>query len=474
VSFLFFVVAAVALIWGLNLALRVSPLLACGLYLVIAGCTGYEFFHFTVGGVTLSLDRIALLGTIGAFFVQQKLGRTSCKPIAFPDLALFAFFGLLIGNTYAFGLQSTDPEQVAILPHLIQGYVIPLVLYGIGYCATVHEKGINRLYGILAAFGIYLSLTALFEIAGVWELVFPKIVADPERGIHFGRARGPFLQSVRLGMYLWVGMAAVWIPLVWRGIWGRHGRILGVCLTPLFLAALAATLTRSVWAGTALAALVLVLLTLSGRPRRAVVWSMFAVAIVAALFIRGGWTSFQRETGAVETKQSTHMRAVFAYVSWLMIKEKPLQGHGFGHFPHKKDDFLNDRRTDLEMESIRGYIHHNTFLSILVELGVFGLLFFAVVVSCWTCRAWRLWRDWQAPDWMRGQALLLLLFLPYYALQMMFHDVSYSPMENGLLFLMAGLTSSLFVMRGHRTEQPIPRPMTACRRPPWRSALGAE
>jgi O-antigen ligase len=251
-------------------------------------------------------------------------------------------------------------------------------------------------------------------------------------------------------MYLLVGLAAVWIPLVWRGIWGRPGRVLGICLSPLFLVAVLATLTRSVWVGTALAALVLFALTLSGLPRRAVILAMVGAGMVTAMFVHEGFNSLNREYGAAATKQSTNMRLVFAYVSWLMVKEKPLTGFGFGHFPHKKDRYLDDRQTNLDMESVRGYIHHNTFLSIVVELGIFGLLLYVGVLSSWLRRAWCLWNDWQAPAWMRGQALLLLLFMPFYFLQMLFHDVSHSPMENGLLFLLAGLTSSLFAMRGQR------------------------
>jgi hypothetical protein len=47
---------------------------------------------------------------------------------------------------------------------------------------------------ILGVFGLYLSVTAVFEITKQWSLVFPGFIGDPKIGIHFGRARGPMLQ----------------------------------------------------------------------------------------------------------------------------------------------------------------------------------------------------------------------------------------------------------------------------------------
>jgi O-antigen ligase len=372
----------------------------------------------------------------------------------------------LIGNTFAHDWRNDDPDQVAILPHLIEGYLIPLLLYWIGRRAVVNQRGVDRVYALFAVFGIYLAGTAVLEIIGAWGLVFPKFIADPDRGIHFGRARGPFLQSVRLGIYLLAGLASLWIPLIWRGVWGRGGQLLAACLTPLFLIALFFTYTRSIWLGTALASIILFAMTLYGRPRRAVILAILGCSVALLLVVQEGFTSFQREYGAAETRQSTQMRAVFAYVSWMMFQDKPLTGHGFGHFPRVNQPYLNDRQTTMQLNSIRGYIHHNTFLSQLVELGVVAFLLYVGMLTAWGRQAWQLWRDVAAPAWMRGQAVLFLLFLCHFATQMMFHDVSYSPLENGLLFFLAGLTSSLCWIRSPAS--------TVRRQPAWQSRLSTD
>ncbi len=43
------------------------------------------------------------------------------------------------------------------------------------------------MFGVL---GSYLAFTALFEVAHLWQFVYPKFISDPTLGIHFGRARG--------------------------------------------------------------------------------------------------------------------------------------------------------------------------------------------------------------------------------------------------------------------------------------------
>lgn len=414
-------------------------------YLLVASAVGYEIFNFNVG-ITMSLDRLMLLVLIGSFGWHWWRRKTAARDIPASEILLFSFIGLLLLNTFTNDWRRSGEDQVPILQHMIEGYVIPLILYWIARRSVISSKSMDRVYILLGCFGIYLSFTALCEIAGVWSLVFPKQIANPDLGIHFGRARGPFLQSVRLGIYLLVCTFATWIPLVWRKRWGREGQLVGFLLFGLSSAAIFATYTRSVWMAFAISGFIVALMTFTVFMRRLVI-----VAAVAACMLlvvsRGNLVSFQREFDVQETKESTEMRAVFAYVSWLMFKDKPMTGHGFGHYPHKNRPYLNDRATQLQLESIRGYIHHNTWLSLLVELGIVGFSLYLALFIAWGRRAWLLFKDHAAPQWMRGQALLFILFLVSYAIQMVFHDVSYSPMENGLLFLMAGLTCGICSMR---------------------------
>ncbi|MCA9189118.1 MAG: O-antigen ligase family protein [Pirellulaceae bacterium] len=441
---LFAIIAAiVGLVWGTYFVLRGSLVVGSTLYLIVASVLGYDFLHFDVGGISMSMDRLLLLWAIGSFAVQWRLGRTTPKPITRDEIIMFSFFGLLCFNTFTHDFRNHDPGQVPIVQHLINGYLIPLILYWIVRQSTVTRRDVEVSQLLMIVFGVYLAFTAFFEVTQTWSMVFPKYIADPTIGIHFGRARGPFLQSVRLGVYLTAAWFMAWMLLNWQGRFGRRGQLIGIVLLPIFLGSLYVTYTRSVWMGVALIVALTTFATLHGRTRWAAIACMMFAGLAVVAVKGDKLVSFQREYSAAETRESTSMRGSFAYVSWLMFKERPISGFGFGHFSRENQRFLNDRALPLRHEAIRGYIHHNTFLSLLVDLGLFGLLLYGLLLYRWGRGAWQLWCNQRAPDWMRSHGLLMLGFMIAYMVQMLFHEVSYSPMENGILYLLAGLTAAL-------------------------------
>ena len=76
-SAIYFIAALVAIVWGAIFLLRGSLVGGCLAYLLVAACFGYEFLHFTVGPVPLTLDRVALAILLAAYLVQRWLGHTA-------------------------------------------------------------------------------------------------------------------------------------------------------------------------------------------------------------------------------------------------------------------------------------------------------------------------------------------------------------------------------------------------------------
>ncbi len=99
---------------------------------------------------------------------------------------------------------------------------------------------------MLAGLGVYLGVTGVLEITGQWWAVFPAHIADPNVGLHFGRARGPMVHAVSFGLYLGIGLLAAWL---WQWRFGRLGRLLLLLPAPIMLAGLYGSYTRSVWMG---------------------------------------------------------------------------------------------------------------------------------------------------------------------------------------------------------------------------------
>lgn len=442
-SFLIFILAIIGVVWGAVLALRGSPILGCIVYLIAASCFSAHFWSIDAAGLTWSIDRFFMAFLLIAAVVQWRLGNFDFKSLTRADWLLGCFLALLVFRTFTSDWRTIGPDKDSILIHLVNGYGIPLAILLIARHVRLDERKLRWVYAALACFGVYLAATALAEGTRAWGLVFPSYIADAQLGTHFGRARGPMLQSARLGMYLIICAAATVALFTWSGKWSRGAILLAAVLFPLYLAAVYFTYTRSVWLGFALALFLAMMATLHGRWRAMVV--MGALGAMALVVMAKGeeLVAFKRETSAAETAESTYMRASFAYVSWLMLQDRPLAGVGFGQFPKESTHYLGDRTSSMRLESIRGYIHHNTYLSVLVEIGIFGLVLLLAIYFLWTRQAWQLWSDGSLPFWVRAHGLLFLAVIAPYFLQMLFREVSYSPIENGIIFFLAGTTGSL-------------------------------
>lgn len=440
--------AVAGAVWGAVLLLRGSLVAGCLAYFLLLTCFGRNFLQFDVGGITLSLDRLFLVFLVGSYAVQWRLGRIRYKPLEKLDWLVLGFVGLLTASTAVgkvFGAETpvdpANPDAASIVQHLINGYLIPLSLYWIARQSPLSERALAGVLGFLTVFGIYLAATGLAEFFGQWALVFPRYIADPKIGLHFGRARGPMVQSVSYGFCLGACWLASWL---WRERLGRAGQLAILAASPLFAAAVFCSHTRSVWIGVGLSVLVVLGLTLRGAWRPLALAALVVGGCVLVLPNLERIVSLERgDNSASQTRDSANFRKSFAYVSWRMFQDSPFLGVGFGQFTMAKLPYIHDRGVDLRLEPIRDWSHHNTYLSLLTEVGAIGLALFLALLAGWTRRAWRLARDPASSPAARRQGMLLLATLGIYIVQAMCHELSFSPIDNSLLFLMAGLAVGL-------------------------------
>lgn len=431
-------IASIAgLIWGLILASRGSLLLGCVLYLIAVCVFGPYFLSFDLAGITLSLDRLYFVGLVGAYVIQRHLGQTDPKPLGYIDLALFLFIGVLGLSAFTHDYHVVSKGSVPIVQHLINGYLIPLVVYWIARQAKLDERELNRVLAALTGFGLYLAVTGILEAMHQWSLVFPHYIADPKLGLHFGRARGPMVHSVSYGLYLDTCLlaAGLWIARMKQ----RGSQVSVAMLIPLFLAAVFLTKTRSVWLGAATGTLIILAIVLRGRTRVAIIGGAMAACLLVILAKGDAILGLQREGTVQMTRESAQMRKVFTYVSWRMFQDRPIWGVGFGHFAHEKLPYLTDQRSQLNLESIRDYVHHNTFLSILTETGLIGLTVLLVVLLGWTSVGFNLTQCPRAPPWMRTHGLLLLGMLGIAVWQMLGHEITFTSIDQSLIYCLAGI-----------------------------------
>ena len=434
------IVGVAACIWMVAYARRGELLPACALFLVVNAAFGHLFWTMRVGPLPLALDRLMLVGLAGMFAYHWKVGRIDRRPLSTADWIYIALIAWFAFRTFSTDFTYRDSDGITPWWHLTVAYLSPAALYVVARGAPKTERSLTFVYGTLAVFGVYLAATAVLEIAGQWSLVFPRHIADSEAGLHFGRARGPTGSAITLGVYLCVALAAAWL---WRDRLGRVGQLAVVLALPLFLVGAYFTYTRCIWLAVALVAMVLLAARLPLKLRPVVI----GVVILSGMFVATTrWDSLVNFTGgrsAAHTRDSTYMRASFAYVSWQMFLDRPLAGCGLGQYTHAKDDYLGDRSTSLVLESIRSERNHNLFLSILAETGIVGLSLYLALLAVWARSAYGLYRSDSAPCWARRQGLLMLATLAAYVPVALFQPASHINIVQMLLLFQAGLTMGL-------------------------------
>jgi O-antigen ligase len=439
------VVAAVfglaAAVWGVIVARRGSLLAGCGLVLIVGYVLGHDFWNVRVGPLPVTFDRLLLIGLFAAFVVRWRFGYFSFRSMTGTDWVLVVLLALLTTSALFSGQPEFTDGVTSKWGRLMASFLLPAVVYAIVRQIPITQRQWTHLLFALTGLGVYLAVTAAFEVAGWWSLVFPHYIADPNLGIHFGRARGPELNAVSLGLYLTVCATCAWLALPQaRRRWQQLALLIAL---PLMAAGVFFTYTRPTWIGFATSGLVIAGFQM---PRRWRVPALVGSVVAGTLLAIVSWShlmGIHREGTVEDSEHSVAQRESFAYVSWKMFRDHPVLGVGFGRFFDQKLPYLSDRSQQIELESIRPLHHHNTFLSVLTETGIVGVAAFIAVFIAWGRAAWGLATNTSAMPWVRAQGVLMLALVANFWSSALFHDLTLLPPQEMMLFLFAGLTVNL-------------------------------
>lgn len=435
-------VGVVVLLLVAQLAPRLPAIVQAVSVVAIGYVLGYEVWHADVGPIPLTLDRLALVGLVGMSLRRWWIGQTPTPDPIGLDWAI----GLVCGWLAISCVLNKAPDTVELptspIFRLVVSFWAPAALYAVLRTSVIDARAARQLMTGLALLGVYLGVTALQEVMQVWSLVFPRYISNPDLGLHFGRARGPALNSVSLGVHLSVCAAAAWLliprasrpmQLFWFGSCAVMA--LGVLLT----------YTRTTWLGLAGAVVCVMCLQLP-KPWRLPTFATTCVLGVLLLVVgKDAIVGLKREDSAEVSAHSAQQRLAFAYVSAEMVKDSPLWGVGFGRYYDKKLPYLTDRRQWFELESIRDLHHHNTFLSLLVETGMLGLTAYLAMLGGFGWIGWRLAHDPAVPDECNRLGLLLIGVVVNYLPSALGHDLTLVHSEQWLLFTVAGAATGCWV-----------------------------
>lgn len=323
-----------------------------------------------------SPQRVLLVGAVIGALVRLAAGR-------WPPLRGHAVYVLLaLATAYALGSAAaagtlTEKDEFF---RLFDAYgLLPFAIFAIAPTAFGTPERRQLLLAVGVGMGLYLGLTALLETVGPKALVFPGYINDPTVGIHFGRARGPFVEAVTNGSALFACgvMAAVAVAL-WRS---GPARALACATALLCSAGLLLTLQRSVWFGAAVS-LVIVMIAFAEVRRRALpILVLAALAVGAAVAVVPSSKLRERANDS----ETVWARKNLNRAAWNVVQAHPLVGAGWGMFvPLTEHGDYFVQADDYPLVGVGNDVH-NQLLANAAELGLVGatVWLLALALAVW-------------------------------------------------------------------------------------------
>lgn len=307
--------------------------------------------------------------------------------------------------------------------------VFPLILFATAPLFFDRPRHRDLLLKLLTLIGVYLGCTGIIEMVAV-ELAFPRYIANPELGMMFGRARGPFLAGDAMGVSAAIcGFAGV---LLFARVRTSGWRILGVIALVTGLTTTALSLTRATWFGAAVGMLVGGLMIPRLRKWIPIAFgAVVAAAVVALLAIPGVSDIFAsrfNDQTSVDDRLGSNSAAM------ALLHDLPWTGIGWRRFyPDGADWFrISD---DFAMNNVVVEVH-NVVLSRAAELGIPAAVVF---VAIWAFGPLRTFLSRTRGDLFGWRALGAAAFATWAVTGMM--GPMAIPFPNYLAWLLAGVAA---------------------------------
>lgn len=347
------------------------------------------------------------------------------------------------------GFETRSP--VTVHYRLIGGYLFPFTIFGLVLHGFRGEQHLRRISAFFLFIGVYLTLTGWAEQFKIWALVWPRFIADSTVGIHFGRVRGPFVQSAAMGLAL---IYCYFNNLILARQSSGVTRWLIYAVNVLMLPVIFWTKTRSVW----LAFLLCALLWFAYSRRRTVraVWvsALVTLTTVVGIVNMENFLSSQREKGGFTDVEPILVRLGLAQISFNMFAERPLLGVGFGHFRDHAPMHAQDPSSPFYAFATTA-MEHNNFLSIMTETGAVGVVLYVLMLVLIIRPSFQLWRKLPptAPGFINRDLVVLYWILALaYLTDGFLRETSDNPFANSLFF---GLSAAIVALNNLLGPRPL-------------------
>ncbi len=377
-------------------------------------------------GMPFGIDRLVVLigvaATLAAAARDPEI-RLVARPV---HLALVAATGWAVCSALMVGTLTDTAAAYALMDRF---GIVPFLAFFVAPYAFRSLAARLALVKTLVLMGLYLGATAVFEEIGPNALVFPRYILDPAVGLHFERARGPFVEASANGLVL--VMCAVACALGFHQLRGRW-RPTCVAAGALCAVGVALTLTRSAWLALVLGGAAA--LTYAPRLRRFLLPAAggLVLVVMAIIILVPGFAGSAQERA--EDRSPVWDRQNLVSASVRIVEQEPLTGIGWARYAADSPEYF--RQPDGIPMQGEGLVVHNVPLLYLTELGIpgFALWLLGAVVALVGPLLRRM------GGVMSGWQTAHLAMLVAWTTVAMFAPLAQS-LPNLLLFLWAGVTA---------------------------------
>ncbi len=370
---------------------------------------------------------IVLMATVAGYFAYSasQAGWTISVWAAPPYYRLFVGY-IFPFAAFVFTLAAFPPARLnSHHPESIQYY----------------QRFLRHVLWLFFAFGIYLTFTAICERFSLWSLVWPRFIADPNIGLNFGRARGPFGEAFAMALTLnFLFFVSLFLA---RHTVGPMRFLFRLSTIPILLGVYF-TYTRTGYICLLVSGVVWIWLV-SGRLRRSAALAIITAVLITAVVANWATVSSQNRTaGGLAEIRPILSRVAVSKLALDLTAERPLFGVGFGHYRQA----IWDREKDLASSEIiyaHGLSQSVAVLSVLCETGLIGLALYIALFISLLLPSLRLYHRLPLDGGVICRDFIVLFWILYIqtALMSITADPSYYPYTTGLLMFFAALTVGL-------------------------------
>lgn len=314
-----------------------------------------------------------------------KLGRA--------ELVMLIFLGVALVNIFLF---SVNPKQSTI--RLYDRVFIPFCAYWLIRLVAPEEKDLKRLLWV--AFVTVIAQAAI----GIISWFAPYVLPSKWLGLEGARTVGTLRNvAVYTSTILFASLILFQYAMTSRSP-GRRRILLAVFGLGLYCIFM--SFSRASWLGEVVVLLALLFVYPKTMLRFTIVLAILSFILSGTVLAGQVAWSYERLTGE-SAQRSAESRVTGNNASISMFKAKPFFGWGYDNYDRAKRPFLK------RVGNIQVYqaTSHNTYLTILAELGLAGLLPYLFPVGWWLLLTLRIWPRLPKNGFTGSRTMLLILWL---------------------------------------------------------------